>query len=113
MSTYRELTPDELVNPDEIKACDEFYTAIEDKLGPAASAKDFESDLEIFTPTLDQYDDDEEHQTHLPTVYEITTEAMENYIGAEIIISHGDTVAQGSVRHRKRDVEGNTICRAW
>ena len=26
--TYRALTPDELMNPDEIKACDEFDTAI-------------------------------------------------------------------------------------
>ena len=28
------------------------------------------------------------------------------------MISHGDTVAQGSVRRRKREVEGNTIVRA-
>ena len=43
-STYRALTPDELVNPDDIKACDEFDTAIEEKVGPAASAKYFEID---------------------------------------------------------------------
>ena len=48
----------------------------------------------------------------MPEVDDITPEAMENYIGAEIMISHGDTVAQGSVRRRKRDVEGNTIGRA-
>ena len=41
--TYRALIPDELVNPDDIKACDEFDTAIEEKLGPAASDKFFES----------------------------------------------------------------------
>ena len=40
-STYRTLAPDELVNPDQIKARDEFDTAIEEKLGPAASAKYF------------------------------------------------------------------------
>ena len=40
-STYRALTPDELVNPYDIKACDEFDTAIKEKLGPVASAKDF------------------------------------------------------------------------
>ena len=44
-------------------------------------------------------------------VYNITPEAIENYIGAQIMISHGDTVSQGSVRHRKRDVEGNIIGR--
>ena len=37
---------------------------------------------------------------------------MDNYIGAEKMISHGDTVAQGSVRRRNRNVEGNTIGRA-
>ena len=44
----------------------------------------------------------------MPEVDEITPEAMDNYIGAEIMISHGDTVDQGSVRHRNRNVEGYT-----
>ena len=48
----------------------------------------------------------------MPEVDDIMPEAMDNYIGVEIMIYHGDTVAQGSVRHRKRDVEGNTIGRA-
>ena len=41
----------------------------------------------------------------------ITPEAMEHYIGAEIMIYYGDTVAQGIVRRRKRDLEENNICR--
>ena len=45
-------------------------------------------------------------------VNKITPEAMDNYIGAEIMISHGDTVAQGIVRRRKRDVEVDIIGRA-
>ena len=48
----------------------------------------------------------------MPEVDDITPEEMGNYIGAEIMTYHGDTVAQGSVRRRKRDVEGNTIGRA-
>ena len=48
----------------------------------------------------------------MPEVDDITPEEMDNYIGAEIMISHGDTVDQGSVRRRNRDVEGNTIGRA-
>ena len=48
----------------------------------------------------------------MPEVDEIMPEAMDNYIGAQIMISSGDTVAQGSVRHRKRDMEGNNIGRA-
>ena len=57
------------------------------------------------------YEDDEEYQTHMPEVDDITTDATENYIGADIIISHGDTVDKGIVRRRKRNVEGNTIGR--
>ena len=48
----------------------------------------------------------------MPELDDITPLAMENYIGAEVIINHGDTVAQGSFRRRKRDVEGNIIDRA-
>ena len=97
------------MNPDKIKDRDEFDKSIEEKLGPVASVKYFESDPEIVTPTLDWYKDIEEHQTHMSEVDGITPEAMENYIGAEIMIYHGDTVAQESVRPRKRDVEVNTI----
>ena len=100
------------MNTDEIKAPDEFYTVIEEKLCPAASAKDFESDPEIVTRTLDWYEDYEEHQNHMPEVDEIMPEVMEIFIGAEIIISNGDTVAQGSGRRRKGNVDGNTIGRS-
>ena len=91
-------------NPNEIKARDEFYTAIEEKLGPASSAKYFESDPEIVAPTLDWYEDDEENQTHIPELDNIMPEVMDNYIGAEIMISRIDTVDQRSARCRKRNV---------
>ena len=54
-SKYRALTPDELSNTDEIKARDEFDMDIEEKLGPAASPKDFDNDPDIVTPTPDWY----------------------------------------------------------
>ena len=37
---------------------------------------------------------------------------MDNYTVVDIMISHGEKVAQGSVRRRKPDVEANTIGRA-
>ena len=97
------------MKPDDINARDEFDMAIGEKLGLATSAKYFESDPEIVTPTLDRYEDDEEHQTGMPEVDDITPETIDNYIGAKIIISHDDTLAQGGVRRRKRDMEENTI----
>ena len=48
----------------------------------------------------------------MPEVDDITAEATENYIGAEIMVSHGDTVVQGSVRRRKGNMEVNNIVRA-
>ena len=53
------------------------HMAIGEKLGTAASAEFFESDPEIVTPTLDWYEDDEEHQTHMPEVDDITPEACD------------------------------------
>ena len=94
---------------DEIKARNKFDTAIGKRLCPAAKYEYFESEPEIFTRNLDRYEDDEEHQTHMPEVDDITPEAMYNYIGANIMVSHGDTMAQGIVRIRKHDVEENTI----
>ena len=41
-STYKALTPDKLVKPNEIKARYGCNTVIKEKIGPAASAKDFE-----------------------------------------------------------------------
>ena len=76
------------------------------------SSKYFKSDPEVVTPTLDWYDDDNENQTHMNYVDDITPEAIDNYIGGEIMISHVDTVAQEMFRRRKRKVEVNTIGRA-
>ena len=45
-------------------------------------------------------------------VDKITPEAIEKYIGEDIMISNGDTVSQGSIRSRKCNVEVNTISRA-
>ena len=77
-STYRALTPEKLVNPDEIKAHDEFNMAVGEKLGLAVSAENIESDREIVTLTLDWYEDDEDHHTHMPEVDYIKPEAMDN-----------------------------------
>ena len=60
-SMYTSVKPDELVKPDDIKAREEFDTAIREKLGLAASAEYFESDPEIVTPNIDRYEDDKKH----------------------------------------------------
>ena len=75
------------MNPDETKARDDFDTAIGEKLGPVASAKDFESEPEIVTPALDQYEDDEDHQNYMTKVDGITPQAMDNYWGGDNYIS--------------------------
>ena len=50
-STVRALTPDELLDPLEIKAREAFDKAIEEKLGPAAKPEDFSAEaLDCDTP---------------------------------------------------------------
>ena len=62
--------------------------AIEKNLGPAASAKDLESDPDIIILTLDRYEDDEEHQTHMPELDDITPGTIKNiYLGGDNDIS--------------------------
>ena len=75
------------MNPDDTKARDDFDTSIGEKLGPAASAKAFESEPEIVTPDLDRYEDDGEHQNYMTEVDGITPEAMDNYWGGDNDIS--------------------------
>ena len=75
------------MNPHDTKARDDFDTAIGEKLGPAASAKAFESEPEIVTPDLDRYEDDEEHQNYMTEVNGITPEAMDKYWSGDNDIS--------------------------
>jgi hypothetical protein len=107
-STYRSLTPDELLSVEESKARDEFDKKIAIKLGPAAEPGDIDDD-EVETPMFERYCDDtdgEIQQTPDADEKETTPEVMDEYLGADVLLPLGDTMVSGKVRGRKRDHEG-------
>ena len=100
-STYHALTDDEMANPEEIKACQAFDTAVSGKLGAPISKHDLPSeDIDADTPTFELYKDNENPPFQLPEVNEVTPEEADSYVGAEVNLPIGGTVFEGTVKHR-------------
>ena len=106
-STYRALTQDEIDSPVEKQACNAFDAAIAFKLGDWAKAadykelgKDFGEDFE--TPQHEKYSDDlEDSPPPVPEADEVTPEALDNYVGARVMLPRGNGFAPGRVKSRK------------
>ena len=106
-STHRGLTREEIDSPLEQKARQEFDEAIEQKLGPSSQPSDFDYDVDIETPTHEFYEDDDgEGIGHAPDADEVTSEVLDNYIGAEVTLPVGGAMMSGKVKRRKRSVDG-------
>jgi hypothetical protein len=107
-STYRPLTPDEIAQPDEIKARQSFDKSVEIKYGQATMPGDIADD-EVETPFFERYSDDtdgEIKQTPDADEDETTPEEFDEYTNAEVMLPLGDEMVSGRVRGRKRDQEG-------
>eukprot|EP00978_Attheya_sp_CCMP212_P044168 scaffold302773_cov75-Attheya_sp.AAC.2 len=72
--------------------------SVERKLGPSAQVKDFEDNVEIHTPTLEHYDDDNDGgMPPVPDRDDIEEEAYDHYIGAEVALPRGDQMLTARV----------------
>ena len=124
-STFRPLTEAEMANPDEQEARRQFDLHLESSLGKSAVASDFSQD--DLTPEYELYEDnvvegspddadcDKEiphYPDDSPAVEIPTPEASDNYVGAEVQLPLGDTLARGRVIERKRDANGDAVGRA-
>ncbi len=76
-------------------------------LGPAAMTQDFPA--EDITPDYDAFDADILDFDPDQGDIEVTPEYGDTYVGAEILLPRGGTLARGHVTDRKRDVDGNPI----
>ena len=107
-STFRPLTPEEWQSEDEKKARQQFDQEIQERLGKPSNAKDFDQSLDLDTPTLEPYDDDDNGGlAPLPDRDESTPDAYDQYIGAEVLLDYQGKQLTGRVKGRKRDAEGN------
>ena len=106
-STYRPLTPSELVSELEIKARAAFDAAIESKLGEAIKSSELPADA--ITPEFELYSDEsgETHQ-HAPEADAATPDTgADHYLNAEVLLPRDGDMVSGKVTGRKRDSDGN------
>ena len=109
-STLRHLTPVELDSEVHQEQRQLFDASIEERLGRAATRHDF--DPEDLTPDNDYYEDDVDVIPDAPTeTLDPTPDFNDNYVGAELMLPRGGTLARGRVIGRKRDHEGNVTGR--
>ena len=113
-STYRPLTPDELLDRDGSDAQEQFMARVHERLGSCVLPRELE-DLGLEdTPQYDPYEDETQNEQmllQLAEELEPTPEAGDLYIGAEILLPRGDQMARGHVVARIRDANGNMMGR--
>jgi hypothetical protein len=108
-TTLRGLTDDEVRDPAEIKARQEFTAEIERRLGPNAKPEDFDDEPDIELANYDLYEDDEQEPDVAQDRDDIPDDSYDNYIGAELTLQKGDEVTTARVKRRKMDSFGNAI----
>ncbi len=59
------------------------------------------------TPHFDLYEDDTQPQQPVPDVDDVTPEAFDQYVGAEVLLPLNGQMTTGKVKRRKRDIDGN------
>ena len=97
-SSFRALTPDEIASPIEIQPRKDFVQKIEEVLGPKASAKDFDEDLNLHhyeTPIYAPYDDDD--GGGIDQMPDQAFKHYDQYINAEVLLPRGDKMVTGKV----------------
>ena len=105
-TTYRALTDHELNDKEETKEREEFDESIRKKLGAEMDSIDFPAD-DFETPTYEPYQDENgDGQTRAPDVEDVTPEAYDLYLNAEVLLPRGDGLKTGKVKRRKRDADG-------
>jgi hypothetical protein len=109
-STLRQLTQEELDSPVHQEARRKFNESIDTSLGPGSTDADF--DAEDLTPELPHMEDQETDDLDDQTPDEVTPEAGDDYVNADISLPKGGSMARGRVIRRKRDVDGNSTGRA-
>ena len=106
-STYRSLTEQELVDDNHKKERDAFDARVEERLGTTMTAQDFYNDsTEKDTPIFERYEDNHENPMPEAEDDDVTPEAGDEYVGAQVQLPHGNTVSSGRVRGRKREADG-------
>ena len=103
LSTYHALTQDEIDSPEEKKLREEFDAAIKAYIGDSAVEADLTAQDSV-TPEYEVYEDDGDgrHES-VPDIDDVTPEAEDNCIGADVTLSHRGEMLTGRTRRRTRN----------
>ena len=109
LTTLRPLSEEEREDVKVKEAMTAFDNNIEIKLGGSAKAEDIADDIEIETPTWNEYQDDNDGGYAMPLAErdELDEDTCDNCIGASVQLAIGDKVMLGQVKGRKRDRDGH------
>ena len=106
-STYRSLTDQEIATEKEER--DTFDKLVHERYGDPMTADDFDvppDDVEASPPDLYEDDSGESHKP-FPDAEDITPEAGDEYVGAEVKINRQGVELNGRVTKRKRNADGS------
>ena len=104
-STYRSLTDEEIAT--EQAERDAFDKLVQERYGEPMEAADFEIPVEdIEAVPKDLYEDDDEKPTHVPDIDNITPEQGDEYVGAEVKLTHNGIEQNARVIKRRRGEHG-------
>ena len=79
------------------------------KLGTPVEFKDLEEsdDEDLLTPVYEPYEDEEgQKYNDILDIDDVDCDTYDKYVGAEVVLSHGDKVESGKVIKRKRELDG-------
>ena len=114
-STYRPLTPDDLLQKDGTEAWEQFMARVYDRLWSQVLPRDLEDiGLEILQH-YDPYEDEtKNYHTFLERAEELEPmpEVGNHQIGANIMLPIGDEMARGHTVKQKHNASGNIMGRA-
>ena len=108
-STYRPLSEDELKDPNEIRKRKEFMESLTDKLGPACKPEDFDIEGDLELGNYDLYAEDDTPEYAIPDRDDLPFNHYDVYLNAEVKLPNGDSEQTGTVKSRKRDINGQFV----
>ena len=92
----------------EIKARNIFKSIIEIRLGNKMTMDDYKDDLDVETPFHPAYSDkDQGNSPRMPDIDDYDVDAYDQYIGAEVTLPQGNSMASGKATGRKRSHDGS------
>ncbi len=109
-STYQPLIVEERDDPSVLQSMASFDETAEERLGDKLTRSELEEVGIPNTPEYLRYADEDQNKMTFPDLdEEVTPEAGDEYVHASVMLPRGSQMMHGTVKARKRDLDGNPI----